>query len=169
MNETPDLLITDASEQHIEEIQKIYSYHVLNGNASWEYDAPDIEEMKKRFISVKKNGFPYLAAIKENKVAGFSYANYYRSREGYKFTVEDTIYIHNDFLRQGMGKILLLNLIEKLKKSDVKNIIAVIGDSRNTGSIKLHETLGFEKCGVLPEVGFKNNEWLDSILMIKHI
>lgn len=169
MKENFNVTILDAGEEHLREIQKIYSYHVINGNASWEYKAPEIGEIKKRFDAVKKNGFPYLVALKENKVAGFSYANYYRIREGYKFTVEDTIYIHPDFQRQGFGKILLRKLIEKLKESGIKNIIAVIGDNDNIGSVKLHESMGFEKCGVLPKIGFKHDKWLDCVLMVKHI
>jgi L-amino acid N-acyltransferase YncA len=169
VNDGREMLIIDAAESHLEEILDIYSFHVLNGNASWEYYAPSLDEMKKRFYSVKDNGFPYLVAVINGRVAGFAYANYYRMREGYKYTVEDTVYIHRDFLRLGIGKSLLLKLIEKLKETDVKNIIAVIGDSKNAGSIKLHESSGFVISGVLKKIGFKNNEWLDSVLMVKYI
>ena len=121
--DSDDMKIIDASEEHL-------------------------EEMKKRFYSVKENGFPYLVAQIENKIVGYSYANHYRPREGYKFTVEDMIYIHPDYLNLGIDKKLLKKLIEKLYKAKIKNIIAVIGDSENIASIKFHESLGFEKCGV---------------------
>ncbi len=169
MQEHDDIIITDADEKHLDDIQKIYACHVTNGTASWEYDPPDLDEIRRRFDSIKGKGLPYLVALKNGTVAGYSYANHYRPREGYRFTVEDTIYIHPDFIRQGIGRLLLKELITRLEKTEIKNIIAVIGDTENTASIRLHESLGFIRCGTLPKVGFKFGRWLDSVLLVKHL
>jgi L-amino acid N-acyltransferase YncA len=167
MKHLSDISIIDVCGHHLEEIRRIYDYHVHHGNSSWEYSTPDLQEMENRYRAIKEKGFPYIAAVKDNIIAGYAYAGSFRSREGYKFTAENSVYVHKDHTGKGIGKLLLSTLIEKLAPTKIRSVIAVIGDSENTASIKLHESVGFVHCGTLPKIGFKNGEWLDSYLMVK--
>jgi len=167
MNSSKPINIRKARPEDIPRVQEIYAYHVLNGTASWEYQAPTVPEMLKRFTAICADGFPYLVACEGEIICAYAYVNHFRTRAGYRFCVEDTIYVDNAYLRRGIGKVLLKALLQEVGPTGRKHIIAVIGDSQNTGSIKLHESLGFVTRGILPGIGFKNDQCLDSILMLK--
>jgi len=161
------MLIRPTIESDISQITKIYAHYVLNTIANFEEVPPTINEMKNRWQSVQQKGLPYLTAYKDEQVVGFCYAGEYRRRSGYKYTIEDSVYISQDYLQQGIGKALLSELISKC--NDYKQMIAVICGDENGTSAKLHKSLGFKKIGVLQNVGFKFNEWIDTILMQKNL
>ncbi len=150
-------------------IAEIYGFHVLNGLASFELLAPSVDEMTQRRADVISRGFPYLVAEFEGKVVGYAYASLYRARPAYRHTLEDSVYIHKEFAGRGVGKLLLDALIEGCEKTGARQLIAVIGDSANKGSIKLHAACGFKRTGTLKAVGFKFGQWVDSVIMQRAI
>ncbi|MBF0168450.1 MAG: N-acetyltransferase [Alphaproteobacteria bacterium] len=146
-------------------VQAIYAHHVRTGTGSFEIEPPDLAEMKRRFGEVIERKLPFLVCERDGCIAGYAYANFYRPRAAYRFTCEDSVYIDPVFQKLGIGQSLLSALIEGSAKSGFKQMVAVIGGSDNLGSIRLHERNGFERVGLLPNVGFKFDRWLDSVLM----
>lgn len=144
---------------------EIYGHHVLHGTASFEVDPPDLAEMKKRRAAVLDLGLPHLVAERAGRVMGYAYAGNWRPRPAYKFSVEDSIYIDKDTVGQGVGKALLPVLIDQCAALGKRQMVAVIGDSAQAPSIRLHASCGFEMTGTLKSIGFKFGRWLDSVLM----
>jgi len=159
-------LIRPAREGDIPAITRIYGRSVETGTASFELEPPDEAEMARRYRRLVEGGFPYLVAELDGRVAGYAYAGPYRPRRAYRFTVEDTVYIAEDMQRRGVGRALLAQLIAAAGARGFRQMIAVIGDSpHQAGSIALHAAAGFVEVGRLPDVGFKFERWLDTVLM----
>ena len=154
-----------ATELDIPAITNIYAHHVCHGTGTFEIDPPDVAEMARRWLDLTGRGFPYLVAEQDGSVVGYAYAGPYRAREAYRFTLEDSVYIHPEYMRRGIGRALLSELIEICCDKGFRQMIAVIGDSRNAGSIRVHEEAGFLHVGSLRAVGFKFGEWLDAVIM----
>jgi L-amino acid N-acyltransferase YncA len=110
-------------------------------------------------------GFPCLVAELDGAVAGYAYAGAYHSRPAYRWTVENSIYVAEQFQRKGLGGRLLARLIAESQVRGFRQMIAVIGDSTNAASIALHKTAGFRLIGTLRSVGFKHGHWLDVVVM----
>lgn len=162
---TRTIVVRDSTDADLPRIQSIYAYHVEHGTASFELEPPDLAEMTARRASVLQNGFPYLVATIDGTVVGYAYANFFRTRPAYRFTLENSIYIDQARRGQGIGKRLLAQLLERCEAAGCRQMIAVIGDSANTGSIALHASQGFRFAGVLRSSGWKFNCWLDTVLM----
>ena len=154
-----------AAEQDLPAIQSIYAHHVLHGLASFEEVPPSAEEMLRRFADVTRQGFPYLVAEDAGEVLGYGYCSLYRTRPAYRYTLEDSIYVKNGLQGRGIGKAILQELIRICTSKNYRQIIAVIGDSANAGSIRLHASLGFLRVGVLRSTGYKFGRWVDSVYM----
>lgn len=154
-----------ATEADLASIQRIYGDHVAHGLASFEETSPGLEEMRSRFRALNGQSFPYIVAEREGRVLGYSYAGPYRTRSAYRFTIENSVYVDRQCARQGIGRALLSELIVQCEKGPWRQMIAIIGNSGNTGSIALHESLGFRLVGTLREVGFKHDQWVDTVLM----
>lgn len=155
-----------AAPDDLPAIERIYAHHVLTGLASFEDQPPDLAEMERRFADVRGRGLPWLAAEDEaGRIAGFAYAAPYRLRTAYRYTLEDSIYVAPDSLRRGFGRALLGALIAGCAALGYRQMVAVIGDSANRASIRLHEGLGFRQAGLLPATGFKFQRWVDVVLM----
>ena len=150
-------------------IAEIYGYHVLNGLASFELLAPSTDEIAKRRADVIGNKFPYLVAEADGRVVGYAFASLYRARLAYRHTLEDSVYLHKDFTGRGIGTRLLTALLEGCEKAGCRQLIAVIGDSANQGSIRLHAACGFRRTGTLKAVGYKFGRWVDSVIMQREI
>ena len=161
----PIILVEDAVEQDIPEITRIYAHHVLNGLASFEETPPSQDEMLGRFKAITSAGFPYLVARENGRIVGYCYVSAYRPRPAYRFTVEDSVYVSNGSRGKGIGSALLKALIERCENGVWRQMLAVIGDSANAGSIALHSRLGFRPAGSLVSVGFKLGRWVDSVIM----
>ena len=123
------ILVRDSLEADIDSIQAIYAHHVLTGTASFELDPPDRAEMARRRADVLANGFPYLVAVRGEQILGYAYANYFRTRPAYRFSVENSIYVREGLRRQGVGRALLTALVTRCEANGVRQILAVIGDS----------------------------------------
>ena len=159
------LIVRASTKADIARCAEIYGHHVLHGTASFEVDPPDLAEMTKRRAAVLDLGLPYIVAEKAGRVLGYAYAGNWRPRPAYKFSVEDSIYIDHAAVGQGIGKALLPVLIDRCAALGKRQMVAVIGDSAQTPSIRLHAGFGFEMTGTLKSIGFKFGRWLDSVIM----
>ncbi len=160
-------IIRDSRDNDIGDISAIFQHAVRTGTASFELDPPAIEEMVQRREAIVSKGFPYLIAEIDGQVAGYAYASTYRARPGYRFTVENSVYVSSTRQGLGIGKQLLTELVARCEADGYRLIVAVIGDSDNKASIGLHGTCGFTHAGLLPGVGWKFGRWLDSVLMVR--
>lgn len=163
--------IRAAMADDFEAIQAIYADHVLHGLASFEETPPDVAEMRRRWTAMSDLGLPYVVALDAaGGVLGYAYAGPYRSRPAYRHSVENSVYVAAEAHRRGVGGELLQRLIDDCTKLGwVRQMIAVIGNSANTGSIVLHERFGFRHVGVIQSVGFKHGGWVDTVLMQRAI
>ncbi len=159
------LLIRPSTDADLSAITAIYASHVLRGTGTFELEVPDTAEMARRRADVLGKGLPWLVAERGGRIAGYAYANHFRPRRAYRFCVEDSIYLATDALRQGIGKLLLAELMARCQALGARQMLAVIGDSANAGSIGVHRALGFEDAGVLKASGWKFDRWLDVVLM----
>jgi phosphinothricin acetyltransferase len=162
------VLVRPCFQQDLEFVQLIYAHHVTTGTGTFEYVPPDLDEMTQRWSNIVTRGWPYLIACPQRdltRVLGFAYAQTFRDREGYARTFEDTVYVAPTSLNQGVGKLLLAHLLRQLQDDGAREIIAAIGDSANQASIRLHASAGFVEAGLLRNVGFKFDRWLDVVLM----
>jgi L-amino acid N-acyltransferase YncA len=146
-------------------ITEIYEQAVRFGTATFELIPPDLTEMTRRFQVLMEGGFPYFSAILEGRVIGYAYAGAYRPRPAYRFTVENSVYLQPSSHRRGVGLQLLQRLIAECEARGYRQMIAVIGDSANAGSIGVHTKCGFQMVGTHPNVGFKFGRWLDTVMM----
>jgi L-amino acid N-acyltransferase YncA len=146
-------------------ITDIYGHAVRYGTATFELIPPDLTEMTRRFGALMDGGFPYLVASLEGNVVGYAYAGAYRPRPAYRFTVENSLYLQPAIHRRGIGLQLLQSLIAESETRGYRQMIAVIGDSANAGSIGVHSRTGFRLIGTHPDVGFKFGRWLDTVMM----
>lgn len=161
--------IRDSVESDIPAMTAIYAHWVTHGRASFELSPPAEEEMARRRLAVLEGGYPHLVAEHEGEVLGYSYATAYRPRPAYRFTVENSVYVRPGGVRRGAGKALLDALIERCTARDFRLMVAVIGDSANEPSIGLHAAAGFRHVGVLPGIGWKHEQWLDTVLMVREL
>jgi phosphinothricin acetyltransferase len=160
-----DLEIRPAAATDLPAITEIYDHAVRYGTATFELTPPDLAEMTRRFGALADGGFPYLVAALEGEVAGYAYAGAYRPRPAYRFTVENSVYLRPAIHRRGIGTKLLQRLIVESEARGYRQMIAVIGDSANAGSIGVHTRCGFTMIGTHPDVGFKFGRWLDTVMM----
>lgn len=163
------LLVRPSNDGDLDEITCIYEYWVLHSCATFELEPPTLEEMARRRIEILQLGLPYLVAEEAGAVVAYAYANAYRSRVAYRFTVEDSIYVSTTHVRRGCGEALLKHLIAQCQQGPWRQMIAVIGDSANAASIGLHHRFGFRQVGTLSAVGFKFEQWVDTVLMQREL
>jgi L-amino acid N-acyltransferase YncA len=160
----PECIVRPSTPGDIPDITAIYARFVETSTATFEIVAPDQSEMRKRRQSVLNQGLPYLVAELEGYVVGFCYASQFRPREGYRYTVEDSIYVRADCIGHGVGKALLSKLISECQARNCHSMVACICGV-NVSSVALHASLGFQQAGLLPEAGLKFGEWLQLLIM----
>ena len=158
-------LIRPSRDDDVAAIAGIYAHHVLHGVASFEEVPPSVEEMARRRADVIARGFPYVVAERGGKVVGYCYSGPYRARIGYRFSIEDSIYIDANEVGRGIGRALLTEVIERSTELGYRQMIAVIGGSETLPSINLHKALGFTHIGTFTGIGFKFGRWIDSVYM----
>lgn len=152
-------------------IATIYGHAVVHGTASWELEPPDLAEMIKRREALLAAGYPYLVAERDDEILGYAYAGAYRPRPAYRSTVEDSVYIAPAAQRQGIGRSLLTALIGECERRGFRQMMGIIGDGHGgaAGSLRLHQTLGFELLGIARAVGYKHGRWLDQMILQKSL
>lgn len=167
--EITPVLIRPSSEADLPAIQAIYAHAVLHGTGTFETEVPDEVEMGRRRAEVLSRSLPYLVAEQDGVVLGYAYANYFRPRLAYRFCVEDSIYLAPEAQGRGVGRLLLAELIARCEATGSRQMLAVIGDAQNQGSIGLHRALGFQDAGILKSSGWKFGRWLDVVLMQRQL
>jgi L-amino acid N-acyltransferase YncA len=160
-----EFLIRPAAPADVGAIAAIYGHAVLTGTATFEIEPPGHAEMARRLKDLLDNGYPYLAAESTGAVVGYAYAGPYHRRPGYRHTVEDSVYLSEDWRGRGIGGALLKRLVTDCETRGFRQMVAIIGDSDNAASVRLHETLGFGQVGTFRHVGHKFGRWLDVVLM----
>ena len=167
MSPPPTTLLRPSSPADLPAITQIYAWNVLHGTGTFELDPPPLEEMQRRREDVLDKGLPWLVVERDGVVSGYAYANHFRPRPAYRFCVEDSVYLAQSAQRQGLGRLLLAELLARCEAKGARQMLAVIGDSANLGSVGVHRALGFETIGVMPSVGWKFERWLDVVIMQK--
>lgn len=160
------LTVRDAAAADLPAITAIYAHHVLHGTGTFEEEPPGEAEMAARVARVQEAGCAWLVAVDEaGAVLGYGYFAPFRPRTAYRFTAEDSVYVRDDIRGQGVGKALVAQLLARAEAKGIRQMVAVIGDSENVGSIGLHISLGFRQVGVLKAVGMKFGRWVDVVQM----
>jgi L-amino acid N-acyltransferase YncA len=161
------MIVRAATEADATALAAIYGAAVLHGFGTFEEVPPSPQEMDGRRRAVQDRGLPYLVAEADGAVLGFAYAGPFRPRAAYRYTLEDSVYVAPESQGQGVGRAVLSAVIAACEALGVRQLVAVIGDSRNEGSIALHRALGFQPAGVHKSVGFKHGRWVDIVLVQK--
>ena len=159
------MTVRPSREDDLPAVHAIYAHHVLTGLASFEESPPDLPELARRRSEVLVRGLPWLVAEADGAVAGYAYAGPYRTRPGYRYTVENSVYVAPDAQGKGVGRVLLAAVVEACTAKGYRLMVAIIGDSANFASITLHRRAGFRFCGTIHSVGHKFGRWLDSVVM----
>ena len=159
------MTIRDATAADVPAIAAIYAHHVRTGTGTFEEEAPDEAEIAARLARVQARGWAWLVAEHEGQVQGYAYYAQFRDRSAYRFTAEDSIYVRDDVRGMGVGKALVQALLDRAAAQGFRQMLAVIGDSENVGSIGLHASLGFRTVGTMKAVGLKFGQWVDVVTM----
>jgi L-amino acid N-acyltransferase YncA len=161
-------IIRPSRDEDVPAITAIYAHHVLHGTGTFEIDPPTPADMAARRADVLAKGLPWLVAVADDgALAGYAYCTWFKPRPAYRFSAEDSIYLAPGIQGRGLGRALLAELAARAEATGVRKLIAVIGDSANTGSVGVHRSLGFAHVGVLKSCGWKFGRWLDVVLMDK--
>jgi len=160
-------IIRPSRDEDIAAITAIYAHHVLHGTGTFELDPPSESDMTSRRAEVLARGLPWLVSEEAGRLTGYAYCNWFKPRPAFRFSAEDSIYMAPHAKGQGMGRALLAELAMQAERAGVRKLMALIGDSANTGSIGVHRSLGFSPVGVIASCGWKFDRWLDMVLMEK--
>jgi phosphinothricin acetyltransferase len=163
------IVVRPSTEADLSVIAHIYGHYVLHSLATFETTPPSQDELARRRRDILALGLPYLIAMRGDETIGYAYASAYRPRPAYRFTVEDSIYVDSKHVGEGCGTLLLTALIEQCERGPSRQMIAVIGDSHNDASLRLHRRLAFREVGILRSVGFKFDRWVDTVLMQREL
>jgi L-amino acid N-acyltransferase YncA len=163
------LLIRPSSADDLPALTAIYGWHVRHGTGTFEVDPPSLDDMARRRDDVVAKGLPYLVLEEEGTVAGYAYANQFRPRPAYRFCLEDSVYLAPEKAGRGFGRLLLTELLARCEAAGARQMLAVIGDSQNGGSIGVHRALGFDHTGTIRAAGWKFDRWLDVVVMQRHL
>ncbi|MEJ2803417.1 N-acetyltransferase family protein [Comamonadaceae bacterium PP-2] len=158
-------LIRPSRDEDLAAITSIYEHHVLHGTATFELDPPGVADMAQRRADVLGKGLPYLVCTEGDRILGYAYANWFKPRPAYRYMAEHSIYLAQDTVRRGIGRLLLTELITQCEQRGIRKMVAVIGGTDNLASIHLHRALGFQDCGLIRHSGWKFERWLDTVLM----
>jgi L-amino acid N-acyltransferase YncA len=158
--------IRSAAEADAAAVGAIYGHHVLHGFGTFEEVPPSDADMAGRIAGVLGHGLPYLVAEDDDgAVLGFAYASPFRPRAAYRYTAEESVYVHPDLVGKGVGKALVAEVIRICEAMGLRQLVAVIGDSGNAASRGLHRSLGFTEIGVGRAFGHKHGRWVDIVWM----
>ena len=160
-------LIRPSSDADLPAITAIYAHHVLHGTGSFETEPPSVADMMARRADVLSKGLPYLVVEQDGKIAGFAYGNWFKPRPAYRYSVEDSIYMAPDLQGKGLGRALLAELMARFEAVGIRKVMAIVGDSANTGSVGIHLALGFTQVGIVDSCGWKFGAWRDIVIMQK--
>lgn len=153
-------MIRRVTKADSNQIVEIYNHYILNSITTFEENVISAKEMSERIVSTLKDDLPWLVVEEDGEVLGYAYANKWKTRSSYRFSIESTVYLDHNFQSKGWGSILYTELLKDLRSKDVHMVIGVIS-LPNVSSVALHEKLGFEKVAHFKEVGRKFERWID--------
>ncbi len=155
-----------ATVNDLAQILAIYNHEIITGTANWNDQAVSLEQYQQRFQNMQQQQFPMIVVEDQlnNKIAGYAYYSAFLAISGYRQSIEHSVFIVPSHARQGLGKALMQQLIHLATQQNMHIMVAAI-DSENTGSIVLHEQLGFIQTGYMPQVGQKFGQWRDLFWM----
>ncbi|UVL09658.1 N-acetyltransferase family protein [Pseudomonas rhodesiae] len=157
-------MIRDATEKDLPAIRDIYNDAVRNTTAIWNEQPVDLANRLAWFNARQAQGYPILVAVENDEVTGYSSFGDWRPFEGFRYSVEHSVYVRSDQRGKGLGPRLMQVLIERARSAGKYVMVAAI-ESGNQASIRLHERLGFVTTGQMPQVGIKFGRWLDLTFM----
>lgn len=151
-------------ESHAEEILEILNDAIVHSTALYDYDPRTMSDMEAWFQAKDAGGFPVIGAVENGTLLGFATYGTFRAYPAYKYTVEHSVYVHRDARGKGLGRVLMEQLIAAAEAQQLHVMVGAI-DGANTGSIALHEKLGFTHSGTVKQAGFKFGRWLDLVFV----
>jgi L-amino acid N-acyltransferase YncA len=163
------VVIRPSNADDLDAVTRIYAWNVEHGTGTFEIEAPDRAEMERRRADVLAKALPWIVLESTGQVVGYAYANQFRPRPAYRFCVEDSVYLAPDTIGRGFGRLLLAELLARCEAAGARQMLAVIGDSANAGSIGVHRALGFAPVGTMKAAGWKFDRWLDVVVMQKSL
>lgn len=163
------ILIRPSTDDDVAGVTAIYGWHVRHGTGTFEIDPPTLDDMARRRDDVVARGLPFLVLEEGGELCGYAYANQFRPRPAYRFCLEDSVYVAADKAGRGYGRLLLTELLARCEAAGARQMLAVIGDSQNAGSIGVHRALGFAHTGTIAAAGWKFDRWLDVVVMQRHL
>jgi L-amino acid N-acyltransferase YncA len=161
----PAFQIRNVTLADMPAVQALYAHYVLHELATFELVPPTLEEMCARRQAILDSNLPYLVALIDDVLVGYAYAASYRPRPAYRYTVEDSVYLSPNHTGKGIGSALLAELIRQCEQGPWRQMVAVITQGGKAGSAELHQKLGFEEVGRMPNVGYKFNRWVGTLIM----
>jgi L-amino acid N-acyltransferase YncA len=165
------IVLRPSSDDDVPAMLDIYRHHIAQGVGNLDAFEPtpfDADDLKARRKNMRRHRLPHLVATIDDAVAGYAYAVLFRKRPAYRFTVKHSIYVHPERLHMGVGRALLLALIEACASAGIRQMIGYI-DSANVASLRLHEACGFRQVGYLRAVAFRFGEWTDTVMVQRAI
>ena len=160
--------IRDVKLADAKDILEIYKHYILNTAITFEITVPSLEEFEQRIKTISSSN-PYLVLTLDNKIIGYAYTQTYKGREAYKYSKEISIYLDNNYTKNGYGALLYNELEKRLKDNNVTNLYSCITVLDSSNSIPFHEHLGFVEVGRFHRCGYKFNNWYDIVWMEKII
>jgi L-amino acid N-acyltransferase YncA len=157
--------VRPATAADLGAVASIYAWYVANSVATFDETPRSAEAWTALLDRQADLGLPFVVAQTAGRIAGYGYAGPWRSRAGYRYTVEDSIFVAPDLTGQGAGRSMLSQLVAACEQAGMRQMVAVIAATQDPSSVLLHEALGFGHAGRLYAVGFKNGQWIDTILM----
>jgi L-amino acid N-acyltransferase len=161
-----ETIVRIATEKDVPAITEIYNYEVLNGTATFDTKPKTLQDRLLWYRETQQSPHCVIVADDLGTVVGWGCLHPFHTRAAYRFTTENSVYIHQDRRGEGIGKLLLAQLIELALLSGFHSIMAGMSEG-NEASVRLHERFGFEHIGVEREVGYKFERWIDVIKMQK--
>lgn len=162
-------LIRPCTEADLPSIQAIYAHYVLHSTATFEETPPGVEYWQARYLEIHQAGLPFLVAVQDDRVVGYTYCSRWRPRPAYRRTVEDSVYVAHDMVGRGIGGLLMADLLAACAEAGMREIVAVVASGGQDASLALHRRFGFREVGTLRSVGFKFGGWLDTTLLQKSL
>ena len=162
--EKPVVFLRGVVTADAEAVAALYAHHVLHGTASYDTEPPSVDSTRAKIAHISGQGWPFLVAVDGRQLLAYAYVTQFRDRAAYRYTCENSIYVHPQHLGRGIGKVLLRELCIQAEAAGFRQLVAVIGGAE-PASIALHRACGFELAGRLHAVGWKKGKWLDSVYM----
>jgi L-amino acid N-acyltransferase YncA len=156
--------IRASTDADVPAMVAIYNHHISAGLGEYDATRLEVEDLARRRKNMRNHRLPHLAAEIDGLVVGYAYAVPFRKRPAYRFTLKHSIYIHHQFAGHGVGRTLLATLVDACAAAGYRQLIGYI-DATNEASLRLHEGFGFTRVGLLPAVGFKFGQWVDSVMV----